>query len=44
MPKGVHGRAKSMIHDIWMAETRAAARTAFDLFAETLFVDHPYRV
>jgi transposase-like protein len=35
MPKGVHGKAKSMIHDIWMAETRADARKAFDLFVET---------
>jgi len=35
MPKGVQGKAKSMLHDIWMAETKAAAEEAFDLFGET---------
>ena len=35
MPKSVQGKAKSMIHDIWMAETRADAGKAFDLFLET---------
>ena len=35
MPKGVQGKAKSMLHDIWMAATKAAALKAFDLFGET---------
>lgn len=35
MPKGVQAKAKSMLHDIWMAETKAAAEKAFDLFGET---------
>ena len=35
MPKSVHGKAKSMLHDIWMADTRKNAHTAFNLFVET---------
>ena len=35
MPKSVQGKAKSMLHDIWMADTRDNAHLAFDLFAET---------
>jgi transposase-like protein len=35
MPKSVQAKAKSMLHDIWMAATRAAAETAFDLFVES---------
>jgi transposase-like protein len=35
MPKGVQAKAKSMLHDIWMAETKAAAEASFDLFGET---------
>jgi transposase-like protein len=35
MPKSVQPKAKSMLHDIWMAETRADADKAFDLFATT---------
>jgi transposase-like protein len=35
MPKSVQAKAKSMLHDIWMAETKAAAEAAFDLFGET---------
>jgi transposase-like protein len=35
MPKGVQGKAKSMLHDIWMAETKAAAEEAFGLFGAT---------
>lgn len=35
MPKGVQAKAKAMLHDIWMAETKADAEKAFDLFAET---------
>ena len=35
MPKGVQAKAKSMLHDIWMAPTKAEALKAFDLFCET---------
>jgi len=35
MPKGVQAEAKSMLHDIWMAETKAVAEKALDLFDET---------
>jgi len=32
MPKALHPKAKAMLHDIWMAETKADANKAFDLF------------
>ena len=35
MPKSLHAKAKSMLHDIWMAETQVEANKAFDLFVET---------
>jgi len=35
MPKSIQPKAKSMLHDIWMAETRKQARRAFDLFIMT---------
>ena len=35
MPKSVQGKAKSMLHDIWMAETRSDAGKAFYLFLNT---------
>jgi len=35
MAKGVQPHARRMLHDIWMAETKAAAQTAFDRFGET---------
>ena len=34
LPKSLQAKAKSMLHEIWMAETRAAAHTAFDRFTE----------
>ena len=34
MPKSIHGKAKSDIHQIWMAETREEAYKAFDHFVE----------
>lgn len=34
MPKSLHERAKSDIHDIWQAETKTDAEDAFDLFIE----------
>jgi len=35
MPKGVQAKAKSMLHDIWMAATKAEAVKALDLFGQT---------
>jgi transposase-like protein len=34
LPKSVQSKAKSDLHDIWMAETREDAGKAFDLFVE----------
>ena len=34
MPKSVQPKAKAHLKDIWMAETKAGADTAFDFFAE----------
>ena len=41
LPKGKHGKAKGMVHDIWMAETKAEADAAFDLFIETFQAKYP---
>jgi len=35
MPKSIQPKAKSMLHDIWMTETRKQAQRAFDLFITT---------
>jgi putative transposase len=35
MPKSVQAKAKPMLHDIWMADKKADANRAFDLFCET---------
>jgi transposase-like protein len=35
LPKGLQAKAKSMLHEIWMAETKAAALKAFALFADS---------
>ncbi len=40
LPKGKQPKAKSMLHDIWMAETKAEAAKAFDLFVETFQVKY----
>lgn len=34
LPKGLQKKAKSHLQDIWMAETRKDAETAFDFFLE----------
>jgi transposase-like protein len=34
-PKGQQPKAKAMLHDVWQAETKAAAEKAFDLFVAT---------
>lgn len=44
MSKSVQSKAKSMLHDIWMAETRVAADNAFDLFVETFRAKYPKAV
>lgn len=44
MPKGVQSKARSMIHDIWQAETREAAELAFDRFVETYEAKYPKAV
>ena len=41
MPKSVQAKAKSMLHDIWMASTREEAGTAFDLFVEIFSAKYP---
>ena len=41
LPKGKQGKAKKMLHDIWMAETKADAERAFDLFIETYETKYP---
>jgi len=41
LPKGLQGRAKEAIHEIWMAETREAANRAFDSFLETYGAKYP---
>ena len=41
LPKGKQPKAKSMLHDIWMAETKAEAVKAFDLFVETFQAKYP---
>jgi putative transposase len=35
LPKGQQGKAKAALHEIWMAESRAAADQAFDHFLST---------
>jgi transposase-like protein len=41
MPKSVQAKAKSMLHDIWMASTRKDAGEAFNLFLETFSAKYP---
>lgn len=41
LPKSVQPRAKEAIHEIWMAETRAAANIAFDAFIEKYEAKYP---
>lgn len=41
LPKSTQPKAKTMLHDIWQAETRDAAQRAFDLFIETFGAKHP---
>ena len=41
LPKGTQGKAKGMLHDIWMAAKKAEAERAFDLFVETYQAKYP---
>jgi len=41
LPKRLHGAAKDLIHQIWMADTKAAAEKSFDLFVETYTPKYP---
>jgi putative transposase len=41
MPRSIQPKAKSMLHDIWMAETKADAEKAFDLFLKTFVGKYP---
>jgi len=41
LPKRTQPKAKKMLHDIWQAETRKDANTAFDLFIETFEAKYP---
>ena len=40
MPKSVQAKAKGHLQDIWQAETKADANTAFDFFVETYGVKY----
>jgi putative transposase len=44
LPKGKQPKAKSMLHDIWMAETKVDAERAFDLFVEMFQAKYPKAV
>jgi transposase-like protein len=41
LPKGKQPKAKNMLHDIWMAETKAESVKAFDLFVATFQAKYP---
>jgi len=41
LPRGKQGKAKGMLHDIWMAETKAEAERALDRFLETYRAKYP---
>src|ERR1700722_7486978 len=41
LPKGSQGKAKGMLHEIYLAETKEAARRAFDLFVRTYEAKYP---
>jgi len=41
LPKGLQAKAKAMLHEIWMAATRAEAEKAFDLFVATFEAKYP---
>jgi transposase-like protein len=44
LPKSIQSKAKSMIHDMYMAETKASALKAFDHFVESFESKYPKAV
>ena len=44
MPKHIQSKAKAMLHQIWMGETKREAEKAFDLFLETFEAKYPKAV
>jgi transposase-like protein len=44
LPQHLQAKAKSMLHDIWMAQTRAEAVKAFDLFLTSFRAKYPAAV
>jgi transposase-like protein len=44
LPQGKQAKAKSMLHEIWMAETKADAEKAFNLFVEAYQAKYPKAV
>jgi len=44
MHKRVHTKAKELLHQIWMAPTKAAAGESFDLFCDTYEAKYPKAV
>lgn len=44
LPKSLHAKAKSDIHEIWMSPTREQAHKAFDRFIETYGAKYPKAV
>jgi putative transposase len=41
LPKSLQSKAKAGLHEIWMAETRESALTAFDTFVKTYQAKYP---
>jgi putative transposase len=41
LPKSLHAKAKSELHEIWMSATRAAANKAFDYFLASYSAKYP---
>lgn len=44
LPKSLHGAAKSALHEIWQADSRAMAEKAFDRFVKTYEAKYPKAV
>jgi len=44
IPKSLHAKAKAMLQDIWMADTRQNALKAFDLLVQTFEAKYPKAV
>jgi len=41
LPKGTQPKAKAMLHNIWLAETKVTAEAAFDTFLSTFEAKYP---